>query len=457
MSRFDGNRIGAVAVALCGVQFVDVLGVTVVVTALPRMLADLGATPAEGTAVVTAYAMFFGGLLMVASRIGDRLGHRRVVLAALVLFAAASVLAALAGSVWLLAAARALQGTAAAASVPSALRLLTTVVPEGPVRRRAVAGWSAAGAVAGAAGFVVGGVLTELVSWRAVFWINIPLAVALIAAVALLVPRDERGQGAGPIGWSSAVLLTAGAIGIVSGTTLLGERASTGPAVALTVAGVLAAAAFALVERQAKHPLVGVAVRRTPMLRWGAAGSFLVTATTSSTIIVATLYLQDRLGVEPLHAAALLISFSVLAVVGALCAPRLIAGLGWGRVLGLGLGIVAVGIVLLVAWPQVIGVGVAAGICGLGNGVGSVAATDMGTAVDEAGKGAAAGVLNTAAQLGTAIGTSLVQLVATAWDPRAAWAVTAGLAVTAAVAVARWAPATGTPNRPNRAKATETR
>jgi MFS family permease len=99
------------------------------------MLAELGATPAEGTVVVTAYAMFFGGLLMVASRAGDRFGHRRTVHAGLGLFAVASALGAIAESVWLLAAARGLQGLAAATSVPSALRLLTTVVPEGPPRR----------------------------------------------------------------------------------------------------------------------------------------------------------------------------------------------------------------------------------------------------------------------------------------------------------------------------------
>jgi len=437
-----GARYGTAAASLCGVQFVDVLGVTVVVTALPRMLADLGAMPAEGTAVVTAYAMFFGGLLMVASRVGDRVGHRRVVLAALALFAAASALGALAGSVWLLATARALQGVAAAASVPSALRLLTTVVPDGPARRRAVAGWSAAGAAAGASGFVVGGVLTELASWRAVFWMNIALAVLLAAAVVHLIPRDQPSPAVAGIGWPSATLLTAAAMGIVAGTTLLGEHGSAVLAGAVTTLGVLAAAGFAPVERRASHPLVGPAARRAPVLRWGAFGSFFNTATTSSSITVATLYLQDQLGLAPLRAAALLVTFSILVVGGSLGAPRLITALGWSRALGCGLGIIAAGNTLLVAWPHVIGVGVAAGICGLGIGIGSVAATDMGTAVDEAIKATAAGVLNTAAQLGTAIGTSLILLVATTLQPRPAWAVAACLAIVAALALARRGPLT---------------
>jgi MFS family permease len=425
-----------VAVALCGVQFVDVLGVTVVVTALPRMLADLSATPAQGTAVVTAYAMFFGGLLMVASRIGDRVGHRRVVLAALALFAAASALGALAGSVWLLVGSRALQGVAAAASVPSALRLLTTVVPAGPARRRAVAGWSAAGAAAGASGFVVGGMLTELTSWRLVFWLNIPLAAVLAAAVVLLIPRGRPDTGTGSVGWPSALLLTAGAMGIVAGTTLVGGPGSAALGATIAGLGLLAAAGFTLVERRARNPLVESAARRAPELRWGAFGSFFNTATTSSSMTVATLHLQDRLGLTPLRAAALLVSFSIMVVLGSLGAPRLLRTLGWGHALGLGLGIVAAGNAVLLWWPEAIGVGVAAGICGLGIGIGSVAATDMGTAVDDAIKSTAAGVLNTAAQLGTAVGTSSILLVATMFGSGTAWAATAGLALLAAVVVA---------------------
>lgn len=250
------HRYGRAVVALCGVQFVDVLGGTVVITALPHMLKDLGATLTEGIAVVTAYAMFFGGLLMLASRVGDRIGHRRIVLQALLLFAAASVLGALADSGWLLAAARALQGVAAAAAVPSALQLLTTIVPDGRARRRAVAGWSAAGAAAGALGFVVGGVLTELASWRGAFWMNIALAGVLAVAMTRVIPRDAPRAAHAPIGWASGILLTAGVMGIVGGTSLLGEHRSAGLAVAITTAGALAAGGFALIERGARNPLV---------------------------------------------------------------------------------------------------------------------------------------------------------------------------------------------------------
>lgn len=440
--RFEGNtatvekRYVGAALALCGVQYVDVLGVTVVVTALPRMLTDLGASSGDGTMIVTAYAMFFGGLLMVASRIGDRVGHRRLVLAALVLFVAASAMGAVAPSASLLTAARALQGVAAAASVPSALRLLTTVVPEGPDRRRAVAWWSAAGAAAGASGFVVGGVLTELVTWRAVFWMNIALAALLAGSVLTAVPRDPPNGVTARIGLPSALLLTGAAMGVVAGTTLLGEAHSRRLAAAVTAAGIVAAVAFVLVERGAAHPLVPPAARRVPALNWGVFGSFFNTATTSSSVTVATLYLQGELGLSPLRAAGLLITFSILVVVGSLVAPRLLPAIGARRSLGCGLGVIAVGNGVLVAWPDVVGIAVASGLCGLGIGIGSVAATAMGTDVDEAITGTAAGMINTAAQLGTAVGTAFILLISASLDARAAWVAAGVIALVAGAGAA---------------------
>ncbi|MFS0704543.1 MFS transporter, partial [Cellulomonas sp. 179-A 9B4 NHS] len=424
----------AVTVTLCLVQLVDVLGVTVVVTTLPRMLDDLGATPGEGTFVVTAYAMVFGGLLMVAARLGDRLGHRRVLLAAVALYGAASVLGATAGDVVLLTASRALQGAAAAASVPAALRLLTTLVPEGARRRRAVAAWSAAGATAGAAGFVVGGVVTEVATWRAVFWLTVALAVGLVVAVRAVLPPDAGADRDVRIPWTSALLLTGGAMGLVAGPTVLAETAATAVGAALLAAGVAAAVGLVAAERRAAVPLVAPAARASGRLRWGALGSFANTATTSSSATVATLYLQDELGLSPLAAAGALVSVSVLAVAGSALAPRVVAGWGWRRTMGAGLALVAVADAVLVAWPQPVGVAVTAGLSGLGLGASSVAANDMGTSVAEHLRATAAGVLNTAAQLGTALGTAAVLLVATTTSARVAWAVVAALAAVAAAA-----------------------
>lgn len=432
------RRTGSVVLVLCGVQFVDVLGVTVVITALPQLLADLDANAVQGTVVVTAYAAAFGGLLMVAARAGDRLGHRRIVLLSLVLFGAAAALGALASSVWVLALARALQGLAAAASVPAALRLLTTLTPEGPARRRAVAGWSAAGAAAGATGFVVGGVLTALASWRAVFVVFVVLAAVLAVGIGRSVPPDRPTSSSIRIAWLPGLLLTIAAMAIVSGGSLLGETGVLGGV--LLAAGAAAALGFVVAERRAATPLVGAAARRSASLRWGTFGSFVNTATTSGSFTVAMLYLQDDLGLGPLHAAGILVPFSLTVVVGSVAAPRLVATIGWGGALAGGLATIGIGNVLLVAWSGTLGVAAAATVSGLGLGVGSVAATDMGTHVTEALKAIAAGAINTAAQLGTALGTALVILLATSLGNRTAWLITAGLAAATALVAGRFSP-----------------
>jgi MFS family permease len=422
---------------LCGVQFVDVLGVTVVLTALPRILDDLGGTTSEGTVIATAYSLFFGGLLMVASRLGDRVGHRRVLLGALALFCVGSLPGALAGSVWVLAAARALQGVAAAASVPAALRLLTTMIPDGVQRRRAVAAWSAAGATAGAAGFVVGGVLTELASWRLLFWLNIAVAAVLTVGLLAVIPRDRPRQESVRMGWGSGLLLTAGVMGVVLGATLLGEEGQELLATIPIGAGVLAIVGFLALERRSSHPLVPVEARRASGLRWGAFGSFMNTATTSSSFTVATVYLQSHLGLSPLQTASLLVSLSVMVVTGSTQAPRLLAAHGQRATLATGLAVITIGNLLLAAWPRPIGIGVAAATSGLGLGIASVAATEWGTRVSDNIKTAASGIINTAAQLGTALGTAVIVLAATVLGPRPAWLLAALLAATATLATIR--------------------
>ena len=215
-------RLGVVS--LCLVQFVDVLGVTVVVTALPAMLADLRAPAGAASLVSTGYAMFFGGLLMLGARLGDRFGHRRIIFTGLVIFAAAAAMAATAQSVVVLTAARCLQGAAAAMSVPSALRLLTSITRDGVQRRKAIAIWSASGAAAGASGFVVGGVVTDLVGWRAVFWAYLPLAVLLTAAIWRAVPPDRETNRSIPLSLASFGTFTAAVMAFVIATTLLPQR-----------------------------------------------------------------------------------------------------------------------------------------------------------------------------------------------------------------------------------------
>jgi MFS family permease len=432
--------------ALCLIQFVDVLGVTVVVTALPAMLAGVGGTSADGTLVATGYAMFFGGLLMFGARLGDRVGHQRTILLSLAIFAAGSLLAATATTVLALTAARCVQGAAAAAAVPSALKLLTTVADGDQARARAVAAWSAAGAAAGAAGFVVGGVVTDLAGWRIIFWGLLALAAGQAVAVLLLVPGERRSGDRTSLNLTGSVLLTGAVMLLVVGATLLGEEGRR-PSGAVSVGGAaVLAAAFVAVDRRSGAPLLPVALLRTPHVLRGTAGSFVNTAATSVATLI-TLYLQGTLGRSPLEAAATLLPLSVSVIPGAAVAGRLIVRRPRERVTAIGLGLIGAGIALpLLAPSSAVLVGGGVAVAGFGLGLSAVATTSMGTDVDDAARATASGLINTSAQLGTAIGTALILLVAAATTgvpdagtgmPVVAWVSAAALAVVSAAGFSR--------------------
>jgi MFS family permease len=440
-------RSGGLAVtALCSVQFVDVLGVTVVVTALPRMLADLRAPASAGSLVSGGYAMFFGGLLMLGARLGDRFGHRRTIIASLAVFALGALLGAVAGSIVLLTAARCLQGAAAAASVPSALRLLTTLTADGPRRRRAIAAWSAAGASAGASGFVIGGVVTDLTSWRLVFWTYLPLAAALAAAVLRSVPRDRSAGPAGSLNAAAAAAFTAVVMVVVVGATLIAQPDRRAAGAAIIVLAAPLTALFIRVDRCAAAPLLPGAVLRIPPLRRGTVGAFLNTATTSSAMTLATLYLQDTRRHSPLTTAAMLLPFSLAVVAGSALAAPAFRWLRPQPTMATGLAMIAVADAsLTVAAAHGWAVSACVAAAGAGLGLSSVASTTLGTTVAETWRGTASGIINTAAQLGTAIGIAVLLLIAAttglsgpgASPPLIAWATAAAIAAAGALAFAR--------------------
>jgi MFS family permease len=412
MPADKGRGATLIVGSLCLVQFVDVAGVTVVVTALPRMLADLHAPSADGGLISTAYAMFFGGLLMLGARLGDRIGHRRAIAISLVLYALASVTAAVAGSVALLTAARCGQGAAAAVSVPSALRLLTAHTPEGSQRRRAIAAWSATGAVAGASGFVIGGVVTDLVGWRAIFAASVPLAALLAGVIAWAVPRDAS-VVVSSLNVAGSALLTTSVMALVLGATALGQRGRTLEGGGFCCAAGLLAVAFAAVDPRAAAPLLPRRLRRASAVRLGAFGSFLNTSTTSSVMTLATLYLQGSLHHSPLSAATTFLPFSLAGVVGSMLAPMALHRLRAGRVVGVGLIVIALAYLSLIAAVARHGpLSPSLALTGAGLGLSSVAATTVGMQVPDVLRGTASGVVNTAAQLGTAIGVAGLLLLA---------------------------------------------
>ena len=438
------RRVPLAVTALCLVQFMDVLGVTVVVTALPSMLTSLHASQAYSTLVATGYAMFFGGLLMLGARLGDRYGHRRTILASLAVFAAGSAITAAATSVVILTAGRCLQGAAAAASVPSALRLLTTITPAGSARRRAIAAWSAA---AGASGFVVGGIVTDLTSWRAVFWGYLPLAAVLGAVIALSVERDVGDEPPVSLNLAGSAAFTASVMTFVIGSTVITQPGGHLAGGLTLAACAVLVAAFAVIDRRAAAPLLPRPLLGSRKLRDGAAGSFLNTATTSSAVTLVTLYLQNTLHRSPLQAAAALIPFSLAVIAGSSLSavaqrrqrPPLV-------VVAEGLALIALADGVLIWSPgSAWAVPLCAAAAGAGIGLSSVAATGLGTDVGPRWRGGASGIVNTAAQLGTAVGVAVLLLVAAATSgvpaagtgpPRVALAVAA---VVAAAGAARFA------------------
>jgi MFS family permease len=430
-------------VSLCLVQFVDVLGVTVMVTALPAMLADLHTSADAASLISTGYAMFFGGLLMLGARLGDRFGHRRIILTGLAFFTVAAVVGATAASAVVLTAARCLQGAAAALSVPPALRLLTTITSDGPQRERAIAAWSASGAAAGASGFVVGGVVTYLVGWRAVFWAYLPLAVLLAVAIGRAVPPDRAGDRSVRLSVPSVSAFTGAVMAFVVAATLLPQPGRAALGGALLAVAVVLAGLFIVVDRRSAAPLLPKAVLGLRPLRQGAAGALLNTLTTSSAITLATLYLQNTRGHSPLVAGLMLLPFSVAVIAGAALAAPALARWPAQRLVSAGLAIIAVcdaALIPAASSTWALPVCVAAG--GAGIGLSSVAATRLGTSVPVAARGTASGIINTAAQLGTALGIAALLLVAALSTgipepgspvPAIAWGIAALISFTGAI------------------------
>jgi MFS family permease len=429
---------------LCLIQFVDVLGVTVVVIALPSMLRDLDASAAAAGPVVTGYAMFFGGLLMFGARLGDRYGHRQVLMYGLAVFAVASLLGGIASSVWLLVAGRCLQGCAAAVSVPTALRLLTWVTPSPAARRRAVAAWSAAGAAAGAGGFVVGGVVTQTAGWRVIFLAGVPLAMLLAVLVSSGVPETDDERADGHLDVTGAVLLTCSVMALVLGAAAVEQPASRPVGLLALVTGVVLLPAFVGSQRRSTAPLLPARAVRDRRLRVGAATAFVNTATTSSVVTLATLQLQESGGLSPAAAGFNLLPVSLGVVVGAAGAAPALRRFRPQTVLGMGLGGIGVGSAALVAvatgaWL----VPVAVAVLGLGLGLSSVASTTLGTDVPRDLQGTASGALNTMAQLGTALGVAALLLTASTVDrlglsfsgAQLAWALAAAAALVTAIVV----------------------
>ncbi len=365
---------------LCSAQFIVVLDATIVAVALPDIRESLGMSPEALQWVVTAYTLTFGGLLIAAGRLGDLAGRRRVFGAGLILFGAASLGCALAPSAPVLVAARALQGVGAALEMPAALALIIATAPD---RERAVALWTAAAAGGGASGWVLGGVLVELLGWPAIFAVNVPLC----ALGALLIPRvlpESRGAARGLDVAGSATVTAALAL-LVLGLTQL-------PAALPLAAAALVA--FATVERRAADPILPARALRRPGFVPANGVALALTATTTPAMFLAILYQQEELGRSPLATGLWCVPFNLAVIAGSALRPP-------GGLFAVAAGAAALGTLAPAAIvPAFV-------VMGLGLGSASVAATSAGTrALPDDDQGIASGVLNAAAQIGTVLGVA---------------------------------------------------
>jgi EmrB/QacA subfamily drug resistance transporter len=404
---------------LCVAQFVVVLDATIVAIALPAIQADFGLSTTALGWVITAYTLTFGGCLLAAGRLADRLGRRRAFSAGLVLFTLASLACGLAPSGGALLAGRAVQGLGAALVAPAALALLTTARPGGRARARAVGWWTAAAAGGGASGWVLGGVLSGLLDWRWVFFVNVPVC-AVAVVLGLRVLPEHREPSPARLDVAGALLATAGLGALVLALTL---AQSSGPMAGDTLAALTAAvallAAFVRVEARAADPLLDRAIVRRPGVLAPNLVAAVLTATTTPPMFLCTLYAQQVLGFAPVAAGLLFPPFNLAVVAGSLAGPRVAAAVGARRAMAGGLSGVAAGALALLAiapgaaaLPSLLGGFV---LLGGGLGVASVASTARGTAaLPGPDQGLASGLLSTSAQVGTVLGLAVIVPVAAA-------------------------------------------
>jgi EmrB/QacA subfamily drug resistance transporter len=423
-----------------------VLDFSIVNVALPSIERELHMPPDAVQWIVTGYAISFGGLLILGGRAADLLGRRRMFVVGLVAFALASLAGGLARDPALLITARVVQGAGAAIVAPAALSLITTSFPEGPQRTRAIGLYGAISSVGFVAGQVLGGVLVQFTSWRAVFLVNVPvgLAAAALAPVILgrttaTTHRSRRLDIRGALLITSAVAL---AVFAVSQGVVLGW---TSPLVIAAIAtAAVAAVAFTRAETRHPEPLVRLSLLHRPGLRDGSTLSFLLGLWNGGEMLILSLYLQQVLHLSPLLTGLAIAPQGVVGFSMGLLGPRLARRLGVKRLLVLTGAAAAIGFAVLTRLPAggyspVLLVVMLIGLGTAGTAFGSVVLASRGMADSD--QGLVGGMINTSRQIGAAVGAALLPAVAASVSgapvsgDRAAM-LTAGLAALAATVVA---------------------
>ncbi|MEV5541714.1 MFS transporter [Saccharopolyspora shandongensis] len=447
----QGRTGGAVLALACAAQLMVVLDVSVINVALPSIQAELGFTPESLQWVANGYLLTFGGFLLLGGRLADLHGRRRIFLAGLAAFSAASLVGGLATGPTALIAARAAQGLGAAVLAPATLSMVTTTFTEGPHRTRALATWTGVSVAGGAAGNLVGGALTEFLSWRATLLINVPIgALALVSAARVLAADRPLAARGTRLDLPGSILATAGLTCLTYGVTNVPLGWTAPQTLVPLTAGVAALVLFAVVEsRFAASPLVPPRLFRNCSIAVGNAVMLLVGACFQAPMwYFLTLYMQDVLHYTALQTGLGFLPHTLVTIAaGRLLTPWLMRHASGRTLIVAGALIAAAGF----AWQSRIEAdsGYLAGILGpaivfsFGGGLLNTPLTTTvtaGTAATEA--GAAAGLMNTTKQIGGAFGLAALISIAGTQDPQApvdyatAFLASAGILVAAGVAAA---------------------
>ena len=400
------------------VQFMVVLDIAIVNVALPSIQTDLGFSQENLQWVISAYALLFGGFLLLGGRAADLLGRRRLFLVGIVVFTVASLISGLAWSEGALIGARALQGLGAAIVTPAALSIISTTFAEGSERNKALGAWGAVGAFGAVAGVLLGGVLTDLLSWEWIFFVNLPVGIVGFALTPFLI-GESRDATAKSYDIPGAVLVTSGLVTLVYAITQANDHGwGSFRTIGLFVASAALIAGFLGWEARSKDPLMPFSIFRLRTLVGANVAGLILGTALFGMFLMLTLYMQQVLGYSPLRTGVAYLAVAGTAIFWSALAAQLVTRIGVKRVLVIGMVTLTAG---LVYFTQVSVGGSYAGdllpgflLIGVGLGFSFVPISIAALAgVRSSEAGLASGLINTSQQIGGALGIAALSSIAT--------------------------------------------
>jgi EmrB/QacA subfamily drug resistance transporter len=403
---------------LCVAQFVVVLDASIVNVALPTIKEALNFSEDSLPWVVNAYVLTFGGFLLLGGRLADLLGRRRLFMAGLILFALASLAGGLAANSGQLIAARAVQGLGAAILSPAALSIVAVTFKDGAERNKALGVWGAVAGSGGAAGVLLGGVLTEYIGWEWVLWVNVPIGIAAAAIAPLLIAETTAEAETRHFDVAGALTITLGLSAFVF-ALLDAESAGWGSAqtIGTIVAALVLLGSFVAVELRSRAPLVPFSIFRVRTVTGANVVGILVGASLFSMFYFISLYMQQILGYSPIKAGISYLPLAVTIILAAGIASGLVTKVGFKPILAIGMACIAIGLIWFTQidvhgsfLADILGPSV---IAALGLGFAFVPVTIAAVSgIADREQGLASGLINTSQQVGGALGLAILAAVA---------------------------------------------